>query len=240
MHRKVNIQQYVKTPSGRWQWESIPKNPRTGHYLWVKTKSSHFYLVWRERNKKRYEKAGASPSEVLEAKRRKEFELAGRAILESGRKLERPREHGLTVEPAIEKFLDFIKNKKRPNTHKRYRIVMDHVKRFFRSGTPLDSITAADIDAFRDERLKEKNPWEGSITPRNVNYEVSVIRTFFYYLHRFHDPDLKNPAANMKNLAVTKTIVDSYDEGELKAFFKACIPMEKAIFKMFGRVKSRV
>jgi len=114
VHRHVNIQQYVKAPSGRWQWEPIPKNTRTGHYLWAKTKSDHFYLVWREYGKKRYEKAGTTPTEVLEAKRRKEFELAGRAVLEHGQKLRKIPEHGMAVEPAIENFLEFIKNKKRP------------------------------------------------------------------------------------------------------------------------------
>jgi hypothetical protein len=47
MHRRVNILQYDKTSSGRWQWAPIPKNRRTGAYLWSKAKSYHFYTVWR-------------------------------------------------------------------------------------------------------------------------------------------------------------------------------------------------
>jgi len=111
---------------------------------------------------------------------------------------------------------------------------MNHFKSFFRASAPMEGITAADIDAFRDERLREKNPWGNPITPRNVNYEVAVIRTFFYYLQKFRDPDLKNPAAKIKSLAVTKMIVDSYEESEMQAFFKACDPTECAIFKMFS------
>ena len=54
MHRRVNVLQYVKTPSGRWQWAAIPKNPRTGKYLWSKVKSDQFYIVWREQKRRRY------------------------------------------------------------------------------------------------------------------------------------------------------------------------------------------
>jgi hypothetical protein len=71
MNRRVDILQYIKTPSGRWQWAPIPKNPRTGACLWSKVQSDQFYIVWREQGKRRYEKAGITPSEALEAKRRK-------------------------------------------------------------------------------------------------------------------------------------------------------------------------
>jgi hypothetical protein len=55
MHRRVNILQYVKTPIGRWQWEPIPKNRRTGSYLWSKAKSNQFYVVWREEKRRHYQ-----------------------------------------------------------------------------------------------------------------------------------------------------------------------------------------
>ena len=62
MHRHVNILQYVKTPFGRWQWEPIPKNARTGNYLWAKAESNQFYIVWREHNRRHYQKAGTTPA----------------------------------------------------------------------------------------------------------------------------------------------------------------------------------
>ena len=81
MHRRVNILQYLKTPSGRWQWAAIPKHSRTGNYIWSKVQTNNFYFVWREQNSRRYKKAGRTPFEALDAKRRKEFKLAGRAVL---------------------------------------------------------------------------------------------------------------------------------------------------------------
>ena len=86
---------------------------------------------------------------------------------------------------------------------------------------------------FRDKRLEDTNPWGQRITPRNVNYEVATIRAFYYYLKRFRDPALSNPAAGLKPLATTRTVVDTYEEEELERFFEACTIPERAIFKAF-------
>ena len=72
MHRRVNILQYAKTPIGRWQWEPIPKNRRTGDLNCSRIKSDQLDIVWREDKRRHYQKAGHTPSEALEAKRRKE------------------------------------------------------------------------------------------------------------------------------------------------------------------------
>jgi integrase/recombinase XerD len=60
-----------------------------------------------------------------------------------------------------------------------------------------------------------------------------MIRAFFYYLIKFRDPSLPNPAARLKPLAVTKPVVDIYDEKDLESFFDACNPEELAVFKTF-------
>jgi hypothetical protein len=188
IHRRVNILQYVRTPFGRWQWEPIPKNRRTGSYVWSKAKSNHFYIVWRKEKRRHYQKAGSTPSDALEAKRRKEFELAGRAVLQDGKQIPKPQNGGLTIEAAVADFLEFTKIKKRPNTHKRYRAVLDHFRAFTKPYTQVGAVTPADIDAYRDERLAEKNSRGKPISPRNVNYEVATVRSFYYYLQKFRGP----------------------------------------------------
>ena len=233
MHRRVNILQYVKTASGPWQWAPIPKNPRTGKYVWSKAQSNNFYIVWREQKRRHYQKAGSTPSAALEAKRRKEFELAGRAVLEHGKPAAKPAANGFTVEAAVADYVEVIKNKKRPTTLKRYRIALDHFIRFVKPYTMVSAIQTSDIDAFRDERLADKNPWGKEITARNVNLEVAIIRAFFYYLQKFRDPTMSNPAARLKPLSTTRTIVDTYEEEELEKFFEACKLKERAIFKGF-------
>ena len=201
--------------------------------IWSKAKSDQLYIVWREDKRRHYQKAGHTPSEALEAKRRKEFKLAGRAVLQDRKSILQPKSGGFTIEAAVTDFLEFTKNKKRPNTYKRYRAVMDHFRAFAKSYTQVDTITAADIDAFRDERLAEKNSRGKPISPRNVNYEVATIRSFYYYLQKFRDANLTNPAARLKPLAVTKTVVDTYEEAELEKFFRAASEEEKAVFKTF-------
>lgn len=233
MHRRVNVLQYVKTPIGRWQWEPMPRNRRTDSYVWSKAKSNHFYIVWREEKRRHYQKAGSTPAEALEAKRKKEFELAGRAMLQNGKPIPKPQNGGFTVEAAVADFLEFTKNKKRPNTFKRYRAVLGHFREFFKPYTLVGAITSADIDAYRDERLAEKNASGKPISPRNVNYEVATIRSFYYYLQKFRDSTLANPAARLKPLSVTRTVVDTYDEGDLEKFFQACTKEEQAVFKSF-------
>ena len=105
MHRRVNILQYVKTPIGRSQWEPIPKNRRTGNLIWSKTESDQLYIVWRKDKRRHYQKAGHTPSEALEAKRRKEFELAGRAALQDWKQIPQAKNGGFTIEAAVTDFV---------------------------------------------------------------------------------------------------------------------------------------
>lgn len=44
---------------------------------------------------------------------------------------------------------------------------------------------------------------------------------------------LPNPAARLKPLAVTKPLVEVYDEKDIESFFLACGPEELAVFKTF-------
>lgn len=169
----------------------------------------------------------------MEVSRRNEIELAGRTTLQDGKQMAKPQMETFTIESAVADFLEFTKNKKRPNTYKRYRAVLDHFRAFAKPYTQVGAITPADIDAYRDERLAEKNSRGRPISPRNVNYEVATIRSFYYYLQKFRDSTLANPAARLKPLAVTKTVVDTYDEAELEKFFQACTKDEQAVFKAF-------
>ena len=63
---------------------------------------------------------------------------------------------------------------------------LDYFRPFAKSYTQIGTITPAHIDAFRDERLTEKNSRGRPISPRNINYEVATIRSFYYKL--FQNP----------------------------------------------------
>jgi hypothetical protein len=136
--------------------------------------------------------------------------------VEQGRKIPRQPDSDISIESGAQDFLEFIKKEKRPNTYKRCRAVVNHFRYYFSSFARVSAVSPADVDAFRDERLSRKNPWGQPISPANVNSEVAMIRVFYYYLQRFRDPALVNPAARLKPLAVTTKIVDSYEEDDRK------------------------
>ena len=119
-HRRVKILQFVKAPSGRWRWQTIPKNRTTGSHVWPKVKSNYFWIFWRDEKPRHYQKAGSTPSETFEAKRKKEFALAGGAVLQDGEQFPRPQNGGLTIGAAMADFPEFAKKKKKPIAHKRH------------------------------------------------------------------------------------------------------------------------
>ena len=63
-------------------------------------KDDQFNIVWREEKRRRCQKAGHTPSEALGAKRKKEFELAGRAVLQDGKQITRPKNGDFTFDPG--------------------------------------------------------------------------------------------------------------------------------------------
>ena len=64
--------------------------------------------------RRRYEKAGTTPSEALEARRRKEFELMGRAVLEQGKQIARTDQTGMTIESAAADYQEQLVGPDRP------------------------------------------------------------------------------------------------------------------------------
>jgi len=96
----------------------------------------------------------------------------------------------MTIDAPVEDYLEFVKRKRRPGTWKRYRVVMEHFRTYFKPHALLASIEPAHIDAYRNERLAQHNPWGRPITARNVNSEVAMIRAFYYYPRKFRDQEL--------------------------------------------------
>jgi hypothetical protein len=72
------------------------------------------YIVWRG-EAAALSKGGQHSLRGLRGKRRKEFELAGRALPQAGKPIPKPPNGGMTIEAAVTDFLEFTKNKKRPN-----------------------------------------------------------------------------------------------------------------------------
>src|SRR6185437_12703497 len=72
---RVNILRQVKTPSG-WQNTALERDDRN-RIKWPSR--ARFLIEWRESGKRKREAAGETPSEALEAQRRKRLELEAKA-----------------------------------------------------------------------------------------------------------------------------------------------------------------
>jgi len=68
---RVNILQRVKTSQG-WSRVALKRTPK-GRIRWPY--GGHFYIEWRENGKRFRRSAGDTPSEALEAQKRKRLQL---------------------------------------------------------------------------------------------------------------------------------------------------------------------
>jgi site-specific recombinase XerD len=69
------------------------------------------------------------------------------------------------------------------HTVRRYAAVLDHGNRILGRKTFVEAITRPDIDDYKAVRSTESREQHKNrrITPRTINYEIAVLRTFFYF-----------------------------------------------------------
>ena len=123
----------------------------------------------------------------------------------------------------------------KPETQRRYRQVMEHFERLFGHRSFAEAITRADIDEYKITRRQEKSErTERLISARTVNFEVGVLRTYFYYLINERGLDIDNPCAKFKKLRDAKQKShgrpSTYSQEELDALFAHSDTFERAVF----------
>src|SRR5262249_42983833 len=109
----------------------------------------------------------------------------------------------LTIARAREMFLDHVRahSPDKPETVRRYEQVLSHFDRILGHKKYVEAIERSDIDTYKIKRSSEKTlRHDRQITPRTINFEVSTLRTFFYYLENERRINLKNPCAKFKLL----------------------------------------
>jgi len=116
----------------------------------------------------------------------------------NGKELPKSQEGTATpIQDAITMFTDHVRTHSpdKPETHRRYAKVLEHFERHLGKRKFIEAITRADIDDFKIKRTGEKSQQhDRKIAPRTINFEVSVLRTFFYFL-------VNERGLNMENLA---------------------------------------
>jgi integrase len=235
LHKKrVRIIKKIRLGPGQWEFISLS---RIGtRYVWDK-RSGYYYIEWREGKKRCRELAGQTPSEATEAQRRKANELMGE-LYAGGRQLPQPEEGTATfIRDAVALFLEHIRvhSPDKPETVRRYKKVMEHFERHLGDCRFVEAITRAHIDDFKIKRSRESSQQHDRIiTPRTINFEVSVLRTFFYFLINERGMRIDNPCARYKPLKDTRAKANSrpptYSRDEINRIFEQCTSFDKAVF----------
>ena len=234
--KRVRIIKKIRETSGKWRFVSLK---RAGtRYAWEE-REGWYFVEWWEGPKRRRQVAGQTPAEAMEAQRRKRNELAGELVLGRKAEVSAPEESPLTpITDAADMFLQHVRvhSPDKPRTAKRYMAVLDHVKRILGKKTFIEAITRPDIDDYKAVRSSESSEQHKNrrITPRTINYELSVLRTFFYFLIRERNLPIANPCAKFKLLkdprVKAKRRPPTYRQEELDKIFGVCDEREKTIF----------
>ena len=238
MVRRVRIIKKVQDSRGRWKFISLKRSGN--RYVWD-TRPGFYFLDWRDGTKRRREVAGRTPAEALEAQRRKRNELIGQAVTRAKVPSEHSDQASLTlISDAIKMHQEHVKTHSpdKPRTLRRYTEVLEHFKRVLGSRHHVEAITRADIDHYKIKRSTEFGQRHSrQITPRTINFEVGVLRTFFYFLINDRGLELENPCARFKLLKDGKTKrarkPSTYSQEETNQLLDSCDSFERAIYATF-------
>jgi len=110
-----------------------------------------------------------------------------------------------------------------------------HFQRILPNKKYLETITRSDIDDYKVARSRETvGPLSRPVSPATVNFEVTVLKTFFYYLIRERGITMENPCARSKPLRAERERLKrrppTYTETETDSILAACNEVDRAIF----------
>lgn len=232
--KRIRVIKKVREMGGVWRFISLGRVQ--GRYLWDK-RPGYYFLEWWDGKKRRRQLAGQTPNEVLEAQRRKQNELIGELVAQKGVLPAAEAGSATTIVDAIPVFVEHVKahSPGKPETVRRYEQVLGHFERLLGKKKYVEAISRASIDDYKIKRSAELSERHGrKIAPRTVNFELSTLRTFFYYLINERGIGMANPCAHFKPLRDEKTKgrrkPPTYSQKELDLLFAACDDFEKTVF----------
>ena len=234
-NKRVRIIKKVRLVDGVWKFISLDR--AGGRYVWD-TRPGYYFVEWWEGRNRRRERAGDTPSQALEAQRRKRNELIGELV--SGASRVNPLDAtrvGTTLADAAGLFAEHVRthSPSKPRTLERYQEVLAHFERILASKKYVEAVTRSDIDDYKVARSRETvGPLSRPVSPATVNFEVTVLKTFFYYLIRERGIAMENPCARSKPLRAEKERLKrrppTYTQAETDKILAACDKMDRAIF----------
>ena len=216
---RVNILKQVKEGE-RWKLVAIPRK-KSGAYDWEALPEGRYFVEWYERGKRKREAGGGTAAEVQEVARRRKHALEGRALglIEEGEDEEPKR---TVVHVAVSHYLESVEALKKPNTHRKYKAVLERFVEFLPPNADPRKITRDDLTDFM-VRLKNKHKLENN----TVIHQMIIVAQF---LKRHGEGGVT------KNLGLPErvtTLPREYGDAHLQKFFAACTPEERVLFSVF-------
>lgn len=215
---RVNVLKQVKDSMGKWRLAAIPKNAKGG-FDWGALPEGHYFIEWYERGRRRRSAAGTTVSDALEAARRRRHLLERSELgLETEEELQRKTQLHL----AVKHYLESVEALKKPNTFRKYRAVLRRLVDFMPPNTDPRRISADDLTDFM-VMLRNKLRLNGN----TVNHQMIVVAQF---LKR------QGKGGVTRGLDLPKramSLPKEYSDTDLKRFFDACTPEERALFSTF-------
>jgi integrase/recombinase XerD len=234
-NKRVRIIKKVHLVDGVWKFISLAR--AGGRYVWD-SRPGYYFVEWWEGRSRRRERAGDTPSQALEAQRRKRNELIGELV--SGASRLKPPDAtrvATAVTDAAKLFAEHVRthSPSKPRTLERYQEVLGHFQRILPGRRFVEAITRSDIDDYKVARSRETvGPTRRPLSPATVNFEVTVLKTFFYYLIRERGIAMENPCARSKPLRAEKERLKrrppTYTQAESDKILATSDKMDRAIF----------
>jgi integrase len=214
---RVNIIRQVKRDGG---WKNVAlERAASGRIKWP-SGPGRYLIEWRQNGKRLRQAAGVTPSEALEAQRRKRLELeAARSGLRLAGLPE--DEKALPLIQAIAGFLKDIKTFRKRLTYQKYEHILGLFQEFIAPKDDAPKITPDDIKGFLAWRKSK------GFDPGTTLYTDRII------LHNFFNTlKLDNPVKEVPRLPKFRKKPVAYTDVELKRFFAACDDWERAFFSL--------
>ena len=183
LKKQVRITKKIRTAKGVWQFISLQRvNSR---YVWDK-REGYYYIEWWEGRRRCRQPAGQTPTQATDTKRRKRNELIGEMATGGRQRLPLAHEDEAftRIPDAVEFFTTHIQTHSpaKPRTLERYKEVISHFERLIGKKKYVEAISRLHIDDYKIARSKEsvgKGKVTRKVTPSTINFEVTVLRSFF-------------------------------------------------------------
>ena len=212
---RVNLLQRVKTEKG-WMNVALGRTSK-GRIRWPT--GGRFFIEWRENGRRLRQSAGDTPSEALEAKKRKRLQLEAS---QSGFELTGlSNAEPLPISTAVGEFLKDIRTFRKPLTYQKYTHILELFSEYVAPKSHAEQITGDDIKNFLAWRKSK------GLDPGTTLYTDRVI------LHNFFSKlGIDNPVNDVPRLTRLRKSPAAYTDAELKKFFAVCDDWERAFFTL--------